>query len=175
MSDYDHYIEYETRPDPFDKRRLNRAEYAVASIPALLFSCLLSVLQIGLMQFFAKNNAWLRAQVAIGLLAYVSYVLFKHQSTQLTRRCQDAEKIPYAAIGLHRCAVVLACCNGIFPLLGKPLLLVVLCQFIYGIMLPLNDKNNIHGAARLPNRFAEKWQYTAHVLACFAVFLLWTS
>lgn len=166
------YFEYDTQADPFDRRRLIRAEYVLASLPAPLGACVVSGMNIGVMRVIQDNFAWARAGAAMGLLGALSYGIFQHQSKQLRSRYQDAEIYPYAGKWWHDAGKVMAIVNGIFPFCGKPLLFVLLCQLVYGCALPSNRKNNIHGAARPPNPFAQRWHYATYIVALMAVYLL---
>lgn len=166
------YFEYDTQADLFDKRRLTRVEYVLASLPALLGACVLCGVNMGLMKLIQDDAAWAEAGSAMFLFGIFSYWLFQYQSKQLTRRSQDAEVYLYAQTWWHDLGKVIAIANGILPFLGKPLLFVVLCQLVYGSVLPSNSKDNIHGAARLPNPFAQKWHYATYIVALWAGYLL---
>lgn len=166
------YFEYDTTPDPADKRRLSRARYALHSLPAMSAALLLALLLRGIMSLMGNGEGLGEAFDAIVLFSLASYFLFRHQHKQLERRCNDAETSQTVEKCLNVLGTLCALCNGVFPFYGKPLVFVLLLQFAYGIALPDNPRNNIHGAAKKELQAARKYWFLGCLNALILLFYL---
>ena len=166
------YFEYDPTPDIADKRRLNRAGYAARSLPFLLAALAFGLLMRGIMKLIGNVDYIGEAFDAIILGGLASFGIFHYHHKLLERRGNDAEADNHWENCLFQIGTLLTCGNGIFYFYGKPLIIIILIQFAYGMLLPDNPQANIHGAAKQADRTTKIWASTAWFAAALLLFYL---
>ncbi|KPN70740.1 hypothetical protein [Neisseria sp. 83E34] len=167
------YIEYESKHDPLDNRRLARSRFAAYCLPVALAVLLLNRFVPWFLDVFNSVGS---IQTHLGkagvAFAFFSYCLIYYQNKQLDKRCNDAERGWTVCRRVYQLGVGLAVLAAFIPLLMAFVLLVMLVQFVYGLALPENSKPNLSG---YPNKPADMpvLLAAAAAVAVYAFILLW--
>ncbi|EGZ51189.1 hypothetical protein [Neisseria wadsworthii] len=145
------YIEYESKHDPLDNRRLARSRFAAYCLPAALAALLLNRFVPWFLDVFGSvgsNQTHLgKAGVAF---AFFSCVLIYYQNKQLDKRCNDAGRGWTVCRRVYQLGMGSAVLSAVIPLLMPFALLAMLVQFVYGLALPANSEPNLSGYPNKP-------------------------